>query len=356
MTRLPKKLPNPQNGNPTIYDVARLAGVSPATVSRALNDTGYVSEETREKILLALEELEFTPNQAARTLKTKRTQQIMLALPDLDNPFYFDMVRSVQEVAKKEGYLMVLTYTGGDEREEIKILQAMRQESVDGLFMVPLNPTEALLAEIENTTTPVVIGSMSTFPWGDTNVPFDYVGVNTQEGLYLATEHVITQGHRRIGFVGGIRAMYSFRERFKGYRQALEDHGLSPTKELLYWSTYTEQGGYEAGLFFASLNPPPTAIVAVNDLLAVGVLQALEEVGIRVPEDISLVGMDNTDLSRRVRPRLTTVALGQAEIGRVGTHFLFDRIKARNTQKQPTVERVVFQPRLVQRDSVKDLK
>lgn len=342
--------------NPTIYDVARLAKVAPSTVSRALNDTGYVSQETKERIFSALEELEFIPNQAARTLKTKKTQQIMLAIPDLDNPFYFDMVRSVQEVAREENYLMVLTYTDGDEREERKIVQAMRQESVDGLFMVPLNPTEALLAEINSIATPVVIGSMSTFPWGNSPVPFDYVGVNTEEGLYLATQHVIAKRHRRIGFVGGIRTMYSFRERFEGYRQALEDHGIPLVKELLYWSTYSEQGGYEAGLFFASLNPPPTAIVTVNDLLAVGVLQALEEVGIRVPDDVSIVGMDNTDLARRVRPRLTTVALGQAEIGRVGTQFLFHRIDAQSAQKSSPVERVILHPRLMERDSVMDCR
>jgi LacI family transcriptional regulator len=280
----------------------------------------------------------------------------MLALPDLDNPFYFDMVRAVQEVARDENYLMVLTYTGGDEREELKIVQAMRQESVDGLFMVPLNPTEALLAEISNIATPVVIGSMSTFPWGELRVPFDYVGVDTREGLYLATEHVIMKGHRRIGFVGGIKTMYSFRERFKGYRQALEDHGIPLAKELLYWSTYSEQGGYEAGLFFASLNPLPTAIVTVNDLSAVGVMQALEEIGLRVPDDVSLVGMDNADLARRVRPRLTTIALGQAEIGRVGAQFLFHRINTRNRQEELQVERVVLHPRLVQRDSVKEYR
>ena len=193
MKYLSKKMTNIQTTNTTIYDVARRARVAPSTVSRALNDTGYVSQETKERIFSALEELEFIPNQAARTLKTKRTQQIMLALPDLDNPFYFDMVRAVQEVARDENYLMVLTYPGGDEREELKIVQAMRQESVDGLFMVPLNPTEALLAEISNIATPVVIGSMSTFPWGELRVPFDYVG--TVSG-YRACDHERTSTYR----------------------------------------------------------------------------------------------------------------------------------------------------------------
>jgi len=343
------KVKSKTKGKPTIYDIAKAAGVSPGTVSRTLNNVGYIKDETREKIEKVMQQLKYIPNRAARTLKTKRTGIIMLVIPDTDNPFYFDMIKAVQDVVKFNGYSMVLYYTEGKKSDEIKALKMLHEHFADGMILINFSFTNEHIKEIDRIDCPLVLSSIcASHIGGNDGDRFDYIGVDTGKGIYLATRHLALQGHDSIGYIGGVRNLEVFRERYGGYCNALLDHNLHVDEKLVFWKDYTESSGYEAGKYFLSLKDRPSAICAANDLLAVGAMRAIEESGVKVPEDISIIGMDNIEITSRVRPKLSTVSIAQSEIGRIAAELIFRRLKGEETK--PSV-RLIFEPRLIVRES-----
>lgn len=333
----------------TIYDIAREARVAPGTVSRTLNNIGYIKDETRQRIEKVMQELKYIPNRAARTLKTKKTNLIMLAIPDTDNPFYVDMIKAVQDVAKYNGYSMVLYYTEGKKSDEVKVLRLLHENFADGLILVNFSFTKEHLKEIERINCPLVLSSICVSGLGGgENDRFDYIGVDTRKGMYLATRHLIAQGHSNIGYIGGLKDIEVFMERYEGYCSAMSDSGLGIKEELIFWKNYSESTGYDAGKHFLSLGERPTAVCAANDMLAMGALRAFEENGIKVPGDISLVGMDNIEIASRIKPKLTTVFLAQSEIGRSAAELVLNRLKG---EEQGPSKKIIFEPRLIVRDS-----
>ncbi len=335
--------------NPTIYDIAKAAGVSPGTVSRTLNNIGYIKDETRQKIQQVMQELKYIPNRAARTLKTKRTGLIMLAIPDTDNPFYVDMVKAVQEVVKYNGYSMILYYTEGKKSDEIKVLKMLHEHFADGMILINFSYTKEHAKEIERVDCPLVLSSIcvSDIGGGESD-KFDYVGVDTYKGMYLATKHLIMQGHTRIGYIAGSRELTVFGERYNGYRSAFADSGLTVSEDLIFWKNYSESTGYDAVKHFLRLDARPTAVCAANDLLALGAVRAFEEIGVSIPEEIALVGMDNIETTTRIKPKMTTVAIAQAEIGRTAAELIFKRL---NGQETGPSQKIIFEPRLIVRES-----
>ncbi|NLK98051.1 LacI family DNA-binding transcriptional regulator [Defluviitalea saccharophila] len=334
----------------TIYDIAKLANTSPGTVSRALNNIGYVKEETRLRIEEAAKKLEYIPNRAARTLKTKRTGLILLAIPDMDNPFYIDMIKAIQEVSQYNNYSLILYYTEGKVEQEIKVLKMLHEQLADGMIMVNLNFTKKHLQEIKKISCPLVLSSMGVSEIGGNQTdPFDYIGVDTQKGIYMTTQHLIQQGHTRIGYIGGNKDIVVFRERYRGYSQSLIDGGLTLEDELVFFGEkWVESTGYEAGKYFLSLKQRPTAICAANDIMAIGAIRAFEEAGLHIPKDISIIGMDNIDLTHRLKPKMSSVAIAQAEIGRTAAELIFKRLRK---EEQGSPKKIIFQPRLIIRES-----
>lgn len=333
----------------TIYDIAKAAGVAPGTVSRTLNNIGYIKDETRQKIEKVVKEFKFTPNRAARTLKTKRTGLVLLAIPDTDNPFYVDLIKAVQDVLKHNGYSLVLYYTEGKVQEEIKALRMQHENFADGMILINFSLTAAHRKEIERVNSPLVLSWISAINLGGKEEDrFDYVGVDTEKGMYLAVKHMIQQGHTEIGYIGGIKDIASFEERYRGYCSALYDSSLAIREELVFWKNYTEGSGYEAGRYFAGLSRRPTAVCAANDMLAMGAMRAFEECGICIPMDVALAGMDNIDMGARLKPKLTSVSIAQSEIGRMATELVIKRLKGEETGIS---QRIVFEPRLVVRES-----
>ena len=329
----------------TIYHIAERVGVSPSTVSRALSGRGYCGEKTRAKILRAAQEMNYAPDSAAKTLKMRRTKKILFAVPDICNPFYFDMINGINQVLEEHGYLMILFYTKHSLEEELKAIQNLREKVADGMIMVSFHFCEENIRAINALRAPVVLTNQYVSGGGPDR--FDYVYVDTYEGIRLGTEHLIGQGMRRIAYIGGSLGEQTGYQRFCGYRDAMREAGLPVDDRWIAESDYTERGGCLAARKWVGHGERPEGIVAANDLMAIGVMKACEEAGLRIPEDVAIVGMDNLDIGSRVHPKLTSVALMQEEIGRQAALLLMGRLLGR-----PVPDRgIKLLPRLVVRNS-----
>ena len=303
---------------PTIYDVARLAGVSTATVSRALNGTARIAPDTRAVIDAAVEELGYRPNTIARSLVTKSTQTIALLLPDIANPFYAELVRGIQQRALATGHTMLLCTTEGDPEREEEYLTLLRAKQVDGVLVDGLVLPPDRIAHFVREGLPIVCLDRDV---DSTSVPL--VQVDNRLGARMATEHLLSLGHRRVAHIAGARDLGISEERIAGYRDAHGAVGLEPDLALLAVGSFTDEGGYEAMRTLLA-RTELTAVFAANDLSAIGVINALVESGRRVPEDVSVVGFDDIRLARFTTPPLTTIAQPALEIAKRATQLLLD--------------------------------
>jgi LacI family transcriptional regulator len=301
---------------PTIYDVARLAGVSTATVSRALNGTGQIAPATRAAIQAAVDQLGYHPNTVARSLVTKSTQTIAMLLPDITNPFYAALVGGVQQRALENGHTMLLCTTEGDPEREEQYLNLLRAKQVDGVLVDGLVLPSERITRFVRDGLPIVCLDRDI---DSTLVPL--VQVDNRLGARLATQHLLELGHRRVAHVAGAPELRISEERIEGYREAHNALGIQPYPGLVQVGAFTEQGGYDATCALLD-GHGFTAVFAANDLSAIGVLGALAEHGRRVPDDVSVVGFDDLRLSRFTTPPLTTVHQPAREIAVRATELL----------------------------------
>jgi len=336
------------NNTTTIYDVAKYLNLSASTVSRALNNKGDIKRDTIEKVKNAAELLNYSPNIGAQYLKTLKTKQIMLSVTYLADEFYSDMVSAIQSVAKKNGYSLIIESTEDDIEEELKVIRNAKRNFIDGLIMVSLNFSEEHIKEIERLNMPIILSSMCKNRIKGGEGLFDYFGVDTNKGIYIATKHLIEQGHEKIGFIGHDLNTHTGCERFKGFCSAMNEFGLSvDEKYVMTTGKYCTTIGYETGLEFAKMKTPPTAICASADLIVLGLYQAFDEKNIRIPEDISITGMDNIRTTSILKPKVTTVALSQGEIGTNAANLIFRRLAG---FKEPS-QNIILKPRLIVRES-----
>ncbi|MEV8376520.1 LacI family DNA-binding transcriptional regulator [Kribbella sp. NPDC056861] len=327
---------------PTIAGVARAAGVSVASVSRVLNGLP-ATEEMGERVRRAVEELGYVPDSRARSLKVGRTFQLTLAVADVGNPVYVTMMRAVEEVVSAAGYRLVVTTTGPDVVDEVALVRGMARGYADGLVISPLRVDDDLIKSIRECDVPVVVAG---------NVPssagVDTVRANSPKGMLLAVEHLLAKGRRRIAFVNGPVDTVPGGARAKGFADAMKANGLRPVAEVEAVD-FTFAAGREAGVeLLSGLNGAPLdAIVAANDLLAVGIMHELAARGLVVPDDVAVIGMDDSELAEQVFPPLTSVNLGSAERGRRAAELLLARIE----DDSRTPRRIVVQPTLSVRRS-----
>lgn len=286
---------------PTIKDVSRVAGVSIATVSRYLNASGYVDDSTKRAIQAAVEATHYRINKNAQMLKTKRSCQIMLAVPDIGNPYYAEMFKTLQAALAGHGYTLLLVDTGADPAQERGAIQRMEEIGCDGLIFCSIENDAAVAQALAALQKPVVVGQSY-----DT-LQFDTIHSLGGRGVYLAAAHLLSLGHRRVAYAGGPEGSAVNRRRREGYLSALAEAGVAPHRDWIFEMDFTMDAGYKAGVYLSTLTERPTAICAANDVIAMGILQALGERGLRVPEDISLTGEDNIAFARVSRPGLTTV-------------------------------------------------
>jgi LacI family transcriptional regulator, galactose operon repressor len=332
---------------PTIYDVAKLAGVSTATVSRSLNGTGQTAPSTRLAIEAAVRQLGYQPNRIARSLVTKSTQTIALLLPDITNPFYASLVSGIEERTLALGYTMLLCTTEGDSAREELYLNLLRSKQVDGALVDGLVLSADRVARFVAEGFPIVCLDRNV---ASNAVPL--VQVDNHLGARLATEHLLELGHTRIAHVAGAPELRISGERVEGYQEALSRAGIEADPALLAVGGFTEDGGYEAARALLSGAPRPTAIFAANDLSAVGALEAIAESGLKVPDDVSVVGFDDLRLAAYTTPPLTTIHQPARQIGERATSLLLDLTMGKKVRRL----RTLLEPGLVVRRSTAPLR
>lgn len=332
----------------TIYDIAREAGVSTGTISRYINGVGQSKGDTGKRIEEAIQRLNYVPNRAARALKSRKQNLICLAYPEADNPFFFELVNTIEQELKKYSYSMMISHTHGQTEEELKILALTKEGIMDGLFLINFNYTEQHFNLIEQAGCPIVLSSLCISPYGGSvRERYDYVGINVFNALYMTTMHMAEMGHKKIAYIGGTNELYTFRERYEGYASALYQIGIELEEKYCFLGEYDEKAGYEAGLQIAQMEDRPTAICAASDVIAIGAMRALKEMRLRIPEDIAVIGLDNIGFDKAMTPCLSSVRMRQSEIGRCAVDFLMARI--RGDKSAP--KKIVYQPELVIRDS-----
>ncbi|HXF84446.1 MAG TPA: LacI family DNA-binding transcriptional regulator [Anaerolineales bacterium] len=327
----------------TIQDVARKAGTSVSTVSRVLNGKSDVASETKERILAVIDELGYTTNLAARSMRSRKKNLLGLIMPDIAYPFAIEVMKGVNR-AIAESEFDLLVYTTGDVRKsgrafhEQKYVSLLTNSISDGVILV------APVAEELNVDAPIV----SIDPLAS-NPNFPSVHATNYQGALDAMEYLIGLGHRRIGFITGRAELESANRRLKGYRDALEKAGIEVDERLIAPGDYTTATGVSGARKLLALEDPPTAIFASNDQMAMGVYQVAEEMGIRIPEDLSVVGFDNIPESKYMG--LTTVDQFISEMGYIATQMLIKLVNGIPLEEQT----YRMQTRLVIRNSCREV-
>jgi LacI family transcriptional regulator len=329
----------------TMSDVAHQAGVSLMTVSRVINNKGDVSSETRQRILEIIANLGYRPSAIARSLATKETCTIGLVIPDVTNPFFADITRGVEHLAYSEGYHVFLCNTEEDPLRELTVIQSLEEKRVDGLILCSSRLEEEKLADVLTNLPAVVLINRRLNQTGEDTV--DSVSLDDEQGGWLATQHLIQRGHQRIGLLAGPVASYSGVGRRKGYLAALQEAGISHEVGWLSNCQPSVEGGYEATYAMLAKYPQISALFCFNDLVAVGALQACEELERRIPEEFAIVGHDDIPLAALVSPALTTCRVPRYELGAKAVNALLERFKDR----PGGCHQSVLQPELIIRES-----
>jgi len=325
----------------TMRDIAERAGVSLITVSRALNNKPDVNKETRARILAIAQEIDYTPNVHARALASGDSKTLGLIVADSANPFYGKLIRGVEDTASAHGYGVILCNTSEDRERESAAHRMLREKRVDGMLVTGILTGLSPLLRLKQENIPFVLLNRYL-----QEIDADCVLNDNRLGAYEATTHLCELGHRRIVHLTGPKEISSVRERLAGYRQALEEYDIPFDPELVLRCNLKLEGGCrQAKTALPVLSPRPTAVFAYSDLLAIGVLKALRELGLRVPQDIALVGYDDIEFAPFVEPPLTTVAQLVYEIGQKGTEILLEKINWPE-EGEWTPQRVVFKPEL----------
>ncbi len=327
----------------TIQDVAKRAGVAPVTVSRFINNSGYCSEKTRSRIEIAIEELGYVPNRLASGLRSKHTNTLALVLTDITNPFFTTIARGVEDTASDAGYTVLFCNTDESITEENKYLHMLLEQRVGGIILVPALSTPESVAFIQEHGTPVVVL--------DRHIPgiqADIVRCDSQKGAYELASLLLSLGHRRIAVLSGPKGTSTATDRAAGVRKALKEAGVVPDPGLEYFGLFTQQSGHEMVCRAMSKTPRPTAIFAANNFIAIGALKALQELHIRVPEDVALVGFDDLPPALIVSPFLTVAAQPAYEMARKATEILLARL---SDPESDQYQEIILSPEIVVRQS-----
>lgn len=332
---------------PTIIDVARESGVSYSTVSRALNGYEFVKPSTRDKVLRAAEKLGYVPNQQARSLAGGRSNLIGVLVPNLGNGYISEIIRGVDEQLAESNYNLILYTTHRHLGKESSYVATIMNGAADGLLLIVPLTSMTYLDSLRQQNFPYVLIDQS-----DTDNRSSIVRVTNWQGAYDATRYLLELGHRRIGFITGLMELTSATERLEGYRTAMTDHGAPVLDELVIEGDYWERGGYNATRKLLDLPQLPTAIFASNDLSAFGAMEAIRQQGLRIPEDISIVGFDDIPQAPYSYPKLTTVRQPLDQIGRTAVKMLLEHIEKPGLGTQ----QITVTTQLIVRDSCQPLR
>ncbi len=317
----------------TIKDVARLSGVSPMTVSRVINASERVRPDTRRRVEEAISALGYVPSRLARGLSRQRTGTLALIVPDVANPFFTLIVRGAEDVARRAGYRVLLCDTRADLTVEHEVIEEMLAHRVEGIVIAPVNDrSKADLRRLVEFGVPFVLIDR-TVP----GVESDVVLGDSVSGARRLVEHLISLDHRRIGFIVESDQVSTARDRWKGYESALTAAGISVDPALVTQATADPRGGFEGMRRLLELESPPTAVFTVNNLVALGAIEAVRAAGLEVPDDIALVCFDDIEYASRLYPFLTVMEQPAEAFGAMGTQLLLDRIAGRGAERPRVV-------------------
>jgi LacI family transcriptional regulator len=327
----------------TIVDVARAAGVSVQTVSAVINDKAGISEATRVRIRQIVKDLDFHPNQLASSLRSRRTHTIGILVPSITNPYWPEMVRGVEDLAHREGYVVFLCNTDGDSSKLHTYIRALRRQRVAGLFFT--GGGEMTPAEVESLAAD---GMHLVFnDHRSRHEKIVSVHVDDRLGGYDATAHLLALGHTRIGIIAPQET--AGKRRREGYLAALREQGIAADPDLMIPATFDMESGQQGARSLLALPALPTAIVAGNDMIAIGVISTLKKHGKRVPEDVAVIGFDNIPIAALYDPPLTTIAQPLYEMGACAMQAILDRVR---DPALPGVAHTFATPLIVRRSTV----
>lgn len=307
----------------TIYDVAREAGVSMATVSRVVNNNPNVKPQTRKKVYEAIERLGYRPNAVARGLASKKTTTVGVVIPDIANANYAEVARGIEDIANMYHYNIILTNSDKRKDKEIRVINTLLEKQVDGLLFMGGAVTDEHFQAFNTSNVPIVLCATT-----DEKGAMPSVDINHEEAAYDAVTKLIQEGHRRIAMISGtLQDPANGYARFQGYKRALEKGGIPYREDYVRVGNYRYESGIEATQYFLQLPERPTAIFAATDEMAIGAIHCLQDAGLSVPGDISVIGIDNSRMASMVRPMLTTVAQPMYDIGAVSMRLLTKLMK-----------------------------
>ncbi|WP_407426298.1 LacI family DNA-binding transcriptional regulator [Arcticibacter sp.] len=307
----------------SLKNVADMAGVSVATVSRVLNSEEVVKEDTKQKVLAAIKKLNYTPNRVAQRLRSTKTNSriIGLLIPDIQNPFYVDVIRGIEEYAYAHNSVVIIGNFSQDEKKEKLYIDILKSESVDGFIVAPSNEKNVYIKALMTDGFPIVC-----IDRGMKDVDVDLVKVDNQQGVFNAVQHLINLGHTRIGHVTGKPFLPTTHERMAGYEEAMKKYELEIDPEIIVSSNSDYESGAEQTARLLELENPPTAIFTANNLITLGALDTINRRGLRIPEDVAIVGFDDVYWANSLNPPLTAVRQPGFEIGKRSCELLIQRI------------------------------
>jgi LacI family transcriptional regulator len=328
---------------PTVLDVAKRAGVAPITVSRVINNSGYISQKTRERVEAAVKELGYIPNTLARGLRSKRTKTLALVVTDITNPYFTLMARGVEDVACASEYSVVYCNTDESEAKEVNYANLLAQRQVDGVLLVPsCGNVKTIKFLLSNDITVVALDRRVS------GVEIDSVRSDSLDGANRLVNLLIGLGHERIAMITGPKDVSTSVDRVAGYQQALTEAGLIEN-EIVYYGEFNQQSGYELTKQIMTQLPRPTAIFGANNFITIGIIKALYDLHVNVPEDISVVGFDDLPESMLVRPFLTVARQPAYEMGRSATELLLKRISGDLSED---CQEINFRAEIIERESI----
>lgn len=337
----------------TINDIAKAAGVSRTTVSRVLNDSGYVKDETREKILKAIEELNYTPSAIARSLSTNKTNTIGVIVPEINNPFFGEIIKGISQVADEHNLNLILFNTDDSREKELKALKLLKEQRIQGVIITPTYPEDDFNSEylntLENLGIPVVLidGHVECFN-------FSGVFIDHIKGAYDGTNALIEEGHRKIAIITGCMNSRPAKDRLTGYKKALVMNNILVNDEYIFYGDYKHESAYEITKKIIKMEDRPTAIFVMSNMMILGCMKALYEEKVSVPEDIAIIGFDKIEALNVVGMNISFINGPTIEMGRTGMKLLIDNLENKEANKE--LKRITLLPKIVLKGSEKYIK
>ncbi|RAP78086.1 catabolite control protein A [Paenibacillus montanisoli] len=328
----------------TIYDVAREAGVSMATVSRVVNNNPNVKPQTRKKVFEAIERLGYRPNAVARGLASKKTTTVGVVIPDISNAIFAEVARGIEDIANMYHYNIILCNADKKKDKEIRVINTLLEKQVDGLLFMGGAVTDEHLQAFKTANVPIVLCATT-----DENGTIPSVDIDHEGAAFDAVQTLISKGHTRIAMIcGTLQDPANGYARFQGYKRALVAASLPYDETLVRIGNYRYESGADAMKYFLELDEPPTAVFSATDEMAIGAIHCIQDAGLKVPDQISVISVDNSRMASMVRPQLTAVAQPMYDIGAVSMRLLTKLMK-KETVDNP---KVVLPHEIVNRQSV----